>query len=112
YVQADTIAEFLNTKSFKDYFDFMYQGRIRNKVTKVVNYQFNRNCEDKKLPGHPNAWGYIDNEDINQVFSDLNLNAEEYTNVSVFNNCNWGGGWAIATGAVINEEYLSVSNLT
>lgn len=112
YVNANNIAEFLNTKTFQTFFDFHYQGKIRNKVTKVVEYKFARNCEDKKFPGHPNAWGYVDYDDINQVFRDLKLDEKDFTNVSVFSNCNWTGAWGVASGVNINGKYLTSSNLT
>lgn len=112
WVSTQNIGDFLNTKTFQDYFYFTYQGKIKNTVTKVVEYRFRRNCADKNLPGYTGVLGYIDNTDINLLFSELNLDPRDYNNVSVLANCNGNSAWGIGTSANVNGVYLTMSNLT
>lgn len=111
-VHKSTLANFLNTKSFRTYFNEMYQGRIANVVTKVEDYTFNRKCADKPLGGHPGADGYVDHVDLKQIFRDLNLDPYQYHNVSVISNCATGFAWGIASMANVDESYLTTSHLT
>lgn len=112
WASADNIGKFLNGGVFQDYFKFLYQGKIKNTITNVVEYRFNRNCGDKQLPGHPGVEGYIDNEDINRLFSELKLNPRDYTNVSVFANCNGNSAWGIGSNVSVDGVLLSSSNMT
>ncbi len=111
-VDKSTLANFLNTKAFRTYFNDMFQGKVRNVVTHVENYTFQRKCADKPLGGHPGADGYVDSTDIAQILNDLNLDPYSFHNVSVISNCATGFAWGIASLSNINERYLTTSHLT
>ena len=110
-VSWTNIKDFLNSRVFQDYFNFTYQGRLKNTVTKVVTYKFDRNCADKNL-GIAGTAGHIDQTDINEVFGAHLLNPRAFQNVSVLANCNAGVAWGVGTSAYVGGQYLTVSNLT
>ncbi len=112
WASLSNIGPFLNSKTFQSYFNDVYQGKLINKITKVVPYRFRRNCADKMLPGHPGVEGYVDSVDVNTIFAELNLNPRDYANVSVLANCNGNSAWGVGSGAVVDGIYLTTSNLT
>jgi|GEM_PF-3977768 len=108
-LRIETLKSYLNTRSFKSYFDVTYQKKLYNHISHVAAYQFQKKCTEKVYSGA--NYGYVTAADAKQIFLDLNLNPRDFNSISVLSNCP-GNGWGIASSALIDGYNIKTSHVT
>jgi hypothetical protein len=97
-LERHTLANHLNTKYFKNYVDDVFRGRRKTTITKVVGWhRVQRNCTDTHYPNRPGNTGYMDNDDMRQLFYDNNIDHTKYDHVSILVSCLQWHSWGDAT---------------
>jgi hypothetical protein len=98
FLERSTLANYLNTKYVKKYFDDILVGAPRSFVTKVEDwYRIDRSCDATHYPDRPSSTGYVSTDEMKQIIIERGIDHTQFDNVSVIVNCKSWHKWGYAT---------------
>jgi hypothetical protein len=97
-LERHTLANQLNTKFFNNFVTDIFRGARKTTITKVVGWhRIQRKCTDTHYPGRPGNTGYMDKDDMRQLFYDRGIDHTKYDHVSIIVSCLQWHSWGDAT---------------